>query len=92
MKTQIEIRTEITNKLIESLREGRIPWRKPWVSIGGPRTATNFVTHRRYTGVNTILTFLSEHTNNWPVSYWATFNQLGVTGSARPAIAIKQRA
>lgn len=44
MKTQTEIRADITNTIIHSLSEGRIPWRKPWVSVGGPRTATNFVT------------------------------------------------
>ena len=61
MKTQTEIRAEITNKLLESLREGRIPWRKPWASVGGPRTATNFVTSRPYSGLNVILTMLADY-------------------------------
>lgn len=81
MKTQTEIRAEITNKLLESLREGRIPWRKPWASVGGPRTATNFVTSRPYSGLNVILTMLAEAKHGWPVSYWATFNQLRSVGS-----------
>jgi antirestriction protein ArdC len=76
MKTQTEIRTSITNAIIESLNQGRIPWRKPWASIGGPRTATNFVTNRPYSGVNVILTMIAEAKHGWPVSYWATFNQL----------------
>jgi len=81
MKTQTEIRVEITNKLLESLSEGRIPWRKPWASLGGPRTATNFVTNRPYSGVNVILTMLAEAKHGWPVSYWATFNQIRSIGS-----------
>lgn len=80
MLSQNEIRQSITNALIQSLSEGRIPWRKPWVSIGGPRMATNFVTNRRYNGVNTIITMMAETKNNWPVSYWATFNQFRSIG------------
>jgi len=80
MQSQNEIRQSITNSLIQSLSEGRIPWRKPWVSIGGPRMATNFVTNRRYSGVNTIITMMAETKNNWPVSYWATFNQFRSIG------------
>ena len=80
MLSQNEIRQSITNSLIQSLSDGRIPWRKPWVSIGGPRMATNFVTNRRYSGVNTIITMMAETKNNWPVSYWATFNQFRSIG------------
>lgn len=75
MKSSNEIRESITNALVQSLSEGRIPWRKPWASLNGPRTATNFVSKRRYSGVNTILTMVAETKNNWPISYWATFNQ-----------------
>ena len=81
MKSQSEIRTEITNKLLESLREGRIPWRKPWASIGGPRTPTNFVTKRPYSGLNIALTMLAETKHGWPISYWATYNQLRSIGA-----------
>lgn len=75
MKSSNEIRESITNALVQSLSEGRIPWRKPWVSVNGPRTATNFVSKRRYSGLNTILSMVAETKNNWPISYWATFNQ-----------------
>ena len=74
-KTQSEIRSDISQAILDSLSLGRIPWRKPWASIGGPRTATNFVTKRPYSGVNIIATLIAETKNNWPVSYWATFNQ-----------------
>lgn len=80
MLSQTEIRQNITNSMIQSLSEGRIPWRKPWVTGGSPRTATNFVTQRRYAGVNTIITMMAESKNNWPVSYWATFNQFRSIG------------
>jgi len=75
MLNSIEIRKSITNGLVQSLSEGRIPWRKPWASLHGPRIGTNFVSKRRYSGVNTILTMVAETKNNWPISYWGTFNQ-----------------
>lgn len=75
MKSPNEIRESITNTLIQALSEGRIPWRKPWVSLNGPRSATNFVSKRGYSGVNNILTMVAEAKHNWPISYWATFNQ-----------------
>lgn len=71
-----EIRASITKSIIESLNQGTIPWRKPWVSVDGPRTATNFVSKRPYSGINVILTMLAEHQNSYPISYWATFDQL----------------
>ena len=70
-----EIRASITKSIIESLNQGTIPWRKPWVSVDGPRTATNFVTKLPYSGINVILTMLAEHQNSYPISYWATFDQ-----------------
>lgn len=75
MQSANEIRESITNTLVQALSEGRIPWRKPWVSLNGPRSATNFVSKRRYSGANIILTIVAETKNNWPISYWATFNQ-----------------
>ena len=80
MQTQTEIRQSITTSIVNSLNEGRIPWRKCWAPVDGPRTATNFITKRPYSGVNVILTFLAEAKNNWPVSYWATFNQFKSKG------------
>lgn len=80
MQSQSEIRQSITASIVNSLNEGCVPWRKCWASVGGPRTATNFVTKRPYSGVNVIMTFLAEAKNNWPVSYWATFNQFRSIG------------
>ena len=80
MKTQTEIRTQIIQELERSLSEGRIVWRKPWVGHEGPRLPTNFVTKTRYSGVNTMCAFAAEARNNWPISYWATFNQFRSIG------------
>lgn len=80
MQSQSEIRKNITSRIVEALKGGTIPWRKPWSGIEGPRTPTNLVSHHRYVGVNTILTALAEQQHGWPVSYWATFNQFRQIG------------
>ena len=81
MQIQAEIRTEINNQIIESLKEGRIPWIKPWSGIsGGPSLPSNLTNNRPYSGVNILLTWMVEQRQNWPVSYWATFNQFRSLG------------
>lgn len=80
MPSQSEIRAGITQKIVESLRQGRIPWRKPWTGIDGPRLPANFVTKRHYSGMNILLTWMAEQRHGWPVSYWATFNQFRSIG------------
>lgn len=80
MQSQTEIRQGITNKIIDSLRHGKLVWRKPWSGIEGPRTPTNLVSKHKYSGVNTLLTLLAEEQHGWPVSYWATFNQFRQIG------------
>ena len=80
MPSQTEIRQSITTKIIESLKGGKLPWRKPWTGIEGPSTPTNLVSKHKYSGVNTLLTLLAEMQHGWPVSYWATFNQFRQIG------------
>ncbi len=57
----------VTNKLIEKLHEGVIPWRKPWVNA----SAVNWKTQRPYRGINTMLLDPGEY---------ATFKQISESG------------
>ncbi len=42
----------VTNKIIELLEAGTIPWRKPWTDAGLPM---NLITKRHYRGINVLL-------------------------------------
>lgn len=42
----------VTNKIIEKLEQGTVPWQKPWVNGGG---AVNWKTQKPYRGINTML-------------------------------------
>ena len=57
----------VTNKIIEKLESGNIPWRKPWQNIN----AVNWVTQKPYRGINTLLLDPGEY---------ATFKQIRQAG------------
>jgi antirestriction protein ArdC len=57
----------VTNKIIEQLEQGSIPWRKPWVN----GQAVNWKTQKPYRGINTMLLQAGEY---------ATFKQITEAG------------
>jgi antirestriction protein ArdC len=57
----------ITEKIIEQLEKGVIPWRKPWVNNG----AVNWLTQKAYRGINCMLLEAGEY---------ATFKQITDAG------------
>ncbi len=65
----------ITNRLIEKLEAGCVPWRKPWRSIGAPR---NLVSKKFYRGINVWLLTVQGYTS----PYWATIRQINELGGA----------
>ena len=42
----------VTNKIIEKLEQGTVPWQKPWVN---GNSAVNWKTQKQYRGINTML-------------------------------------
>ena len=59
----------VTDKIIEALDQGVIPWRKPW--RGHDMLPKNLLTGQEYTGANIWLLMAAGHDNPW----WVTFNQ-----------------
>lgn len=82
MQSQTEIRQSITNRIIDALKHGKIPWRKVWTGVEGPRTPTNFVTKRRYSGINVPILWLAGQEKGYDVDFWATFNQWKSAGAS----------
>ncbi len=63
----------ITDRILEKMEAGQIPWQKPWHSLGSPR---NYATQHVYTGINAfLLHFLSEG-----VPLFVTFQQVKKLG------------
>jgi antirestriction protein ArdC len=62
----------VTEKIIEALKAGQIPWRKPWVSV----RPMNYKTKRAYTGINTLLLGMLPY----KLPYYLSFKQVGEMG------------
>lgn len=66
----------ITQRIIDSLEQGVVPWRTPWVS----HAPMNLISKKPYRGVNVFLLSASRMTS----PYWLTFRQAkGKGGSVR---------
>jgi antirestriction protein ArdC len=65
----MDVYTLITERIIEKLEAGTIPWHKPWRSVGAPR---NLVSKKTYSGINVWLLTAQGFTS----PYWATMRQI----------------
>ncbi|MFZ1289558.1 MAG: zincin-like metallopeptidase domain-containing protein [Melioribacteraceae bacterium] len=69
-----ELFGKINTQILEKLKEGVIPWKRTWKE-GVP---ANFISKRRYHGIN----FLSLSLNDFPNPYYLTFNQCKERGGS----------
>jgi antirestriction protein ArdC len=60
----------ITNAIIELLKDGKIPWKRPWRGSGVPQS--NFISKKPYHGINAMMTAIMSYHS----PYWMTFNQI----------------
>lgn len=78
-ETRVDVYQIITDRLIEIMEQGVIPWRKPWNS-GHETGPLNLISKKHYQGINCFL--LSCHSFDSP--YWLTYNQaLSLGGNVR---------
>lgn len=64
----------VTNRIVESLERGVVPWRKPWHS--GSTLPANALFNRPYRGVNVLLLSLAPYADH----RWLTFQQASQLG------------
>jgi antirestriction protein ArdC len=70
---QMDVYAIVTEKIINLLEQGVVPWRRPWTSAGLPR---NLVSKKPYRGINHFLLSASKYVS----PFWLTIrqsNQLG---------------
>jgi len=63
----------ITDRILELLEQGTVPWQRPWTGGG---LARNLVSKRPYRGINCFLLNISGYSS----PYWATLNQINKLG------------
>ena len=69
----MDIYAIVTDKIINLLEEGVVPWRRPWISTGLPR---NLVSKKPYRGVNVFLLSASKYVS----PFWLTMRQANELG------------
>lgn len=71
----MDVYSIITERIIEKLEAGCVPWHKPWRSVGAPR---NLVSKKLYRGINVWLLTVQGYTS----PYWATMRQINALGGS----------
>jgi antirestriction protein ArdC len=88
MATQNEIREQITQKIVDALKAGTAPWRRPWSNLINTGSPANIVSKKSYTGVNPLILELVCLERGYQSRWWGTFRQwtsLGFRVKPRPA-------
>jgi len=70
----------ITDKIMEELERGCVPWHKPWKSPDGVRVPMNYASKKPYRGVNTFLLAVSRFKAGYDSNYWLTYKQIQTLG------------
>lgn len=67
----------ITDQVVKAMEQGIIPWQKPWVGGGLPKS---LATGKPYRGLNALLLNLSAVMNGYTSGYWATWDKIRQMG------------
>ena len=68
----------VTNRILEALDRGTVPWRQPWSS----RAPLNLSSSKHYRGVNVLLLELARMSAGYDSPVWATFKQWKSAGGS----------
>jgi antirestriction protein ArdC len=71
MSSQTEIRSRVTTQIIEALKAGTPPWRRPWSESSDMGFPTNALTKKPYRGINVLLL----QAQGFASKYWGTYQQ-----------------
>jgi antirestriction protein ArdC len=81
MATQRDIYQEVTDRILELLDQGTVPWRQPIRRTAhGDGFPKSISTKRRYRGINVFLLAATAWAKGYESSYWYTFHQAKACG------------
>jgi antirestriction protein ArdC len=76
---KIDIYQAVTDRILELLDQGTVPWRQPFQGGGYPM---NLVSGKPYRGVNVFLLACTAMTQGYASPYWVTFKQAKAKGGS----------
>src|SRR5207344_488675 len=65
---------DVSQRILQELERGVVPWVKPWSATPGQNVPQNAVTNRPYSGVNVVLLWLARN-RGWATPRFLTFKQ-----------------
>lgn len=80
MATQLEIRTTLAKRVLDSLKAGAPPWR----SVHNRGVPTNAQTGRKFTGINPLILDAVADRDTHRSKYWCTYRQWQILGIQVP--------
>jgi len=83
-EVQKDLREKITEKIVQSLEAGVMPWRKGWTNVGGVSAGLprNAVTDRLYSGGNRLMLMMQGMDKGYSDPRWLTFKQAQSLGGS----------
>lgn len=67
----------VTDSITSQLKEGTVPWHKPWVSAGLPRSIS---TGKPYRGINVFLLNFTAQAKGYRSPFWGTYKKIAELG------------
>ncbi|MDQ8044577.1 MAG: zincin-like metallopeptidase domain-containing protein [Patulibacter sp.] len=80
-KERVDPNQVVTDRIIEALEAGVVPWRCPWIR-DSPVMPSNATTLHEYRGVNVLMLWLGAIIGGHASPYWLTFNQAKAASGA----------
>jgi antirestriction protein ArdC len=77
-RSTADIEAQITQQVIDRLKDGVAPWRKPWSTAGW--MPTSVATGKPYRGINSLILALVAEDKGYTSPLWLTFNQAKALG------------
>jgi antirestriction protein ArdC len=75
---------KVTAQILDKLKEGKVPWRKPFTGIAGANMQRNPASKRIYTGFNQQILAIMQAERGYNDPRWMTYNQAqGMGGQVR---------
>ena len=76
MSVQAQIRQEVTEKIVQALETGTLPWRRPWRVSPNSGRSCNMASRNNYRGINSILLAIHGIKHGLNSKWWGTFKQI----------------
>ncbi len=71
----------VTDRIVEALKKGQVPWQKPWQRLAGiPVLPCNVASKREYNGINAMLLYMEAAENHYELPVWLTLKQANSLG------------